>query len=115
MRQYFMHSKKILRVYQTKNQKEPFTKWLLSLRDVTARAKIRARLDNLMLGHYGDCKNISDGVKELRLHTCSGYRVYIGEIDDVIVLLLCGGNKSSQKKDIEKAKKYWHDFQERNL
>lgn len=65
---------------------------------------IRKRIDRLSNGNYGDYKSVGDGVLELRFK--QGFRIYFTEIGDIIILLFCGGNKSSQKKDIEKAKEY---------
>lgn len=62
----------------------------------------------------GDCKAIGEGVSELRLAFGAGYRIYFAELDNVIVILLCAGDKSSQKKDIKTAKAYWHELKERS-
>jgi putative addiction module killer protein len=79
---------------------EPFTKWLYRLRDNVARRRILARLRRLEQGHRGDCKRIEDGVHELRLLFGPGYRIYYGEVGDKLIILLCGGDKSSQQDDI---------------
>ncbi len=102
-----------LREYLTRKGKSPFADWLISLRDVKARAIIRVRLDRLRLGNWGDCKSVGAGVQELRVDFGPGYRVYFGQDGDILVLLLCGGTKKSQPKDIQKAKEYWQDYQER--
>ena len=94
-------------VYAKENGKEPFTEWLYSLRDVMGRKRILFRLQQ---GNYGDCEAVGEGVSELRLFFGSGYRVYFGEQDNQIVVLLCGGNKVSQGKDIEQAKTYWKEY-----
>lgn len=78
------------------------------------RHRIRRRLDRVEIGNYGDYKPLGDGVYELKLHFGSGYRVYFAEYDDIIVILLCGGDKSTQSKDIEIAKTYWKELLERN-
>lgn len=65
-----------------------------------------------MLGHNGDIRSVGDGVYELRIHYGPGYRIYLAEENKSIVLLLSGGNKRTQEKDIVKAKEYWHEFQE---
>ena len=101
---------KELRIYKTDRGKEPFSEWLNGLKDVSARARIRARLDRLVVGNYGDCKSINKDIKELRMTFGPGYRVYFTELDNVIVILLCAGSKSTQKKDIERANKYIHDL-----
>ncbi len=97
-----------LLVYKTINCKEPFYDWLLKLKNREARAIIRARLNRVKLGNYGDAKSLGAGVFELRIHFGSGYRVYFGKQCKEIVILLCGGDKSSQKKDITLAKMFWH-------
>lgn len=71
-------------------------------------------MDRVEIGNYGDYKPLGDGVYELKLHFGSGYRVYFAEDGDIIVILLCGGDKSSQSKDIEVAKAYWKELLERN-
>ena len=96
--------------YQKRDGSAPFREWLLKLQDVQARARIRARLDRLRLGNFGDSKRVGNGMFELRFHFGPGYRVYFGRIADKIVVLLLGGDKGSQEKDIKKAKEYWHDY-----
>jgi putative addiction module killer protein len=68
------------------------------------------RLDRVKLGNFGECKALGDGVTELKFHLGPGYRVYIGQDGNELVVLLCGGDKSTQRKDIETAKDYWHDY-----
>lgn len=80
---------------------------------VRARAKIRVRLDRISLGNMGDCHRVDDGVHELRIDYGPGYRVYFGWLGSTIVLLLCGGDKSTQTKDIDLAKQYWNDYRRR--
>lgn len=106
---------RILRNYLTLNGKVPFSDWLNSLKDPVTRLRIRRRLDRLEMGNFGDCKPVGEGVSELRLAFGPGYRIYFAEQDDVIIILLCAGNKSSQKKDIKTAKQYWQELQERVL
>jgi putative addiction module killer protein len=102
-----------LRLYVTGKGKIPFSLWLNSLRDTRARAVIRARLNRIRLGNFGDCKSVDEGVMELRIDHGPGYRVYFGQVDRRIVLLLCGGDKSSQVRDMEKARAYWADYRRR--
>ena len=83
--------------------------WLAALKDARARARIRARLNRVRLGNFGDCKNVGDGVSELRVDYGPGYRVYFGKEDHRIVVLLCGGDKRRQGSDIERAKVYWKE------
>jgi putative addiction module killer protein len=101
---------KEIRIYITSNGKQPFNEWLAEIKDNTTEARIKRRLDRLSLGHYGDVKSLGDGISELRLQFGSGYRIYFGEIDNKIVLLLCAGDKSTQSRDIQKAKEYWQKF-----
>jgi len=102
-----------LHEYLKSDGKNPFRDWLLDLRDVNARAKIRVRLNRIRLGNFGDTKSVGDGVFELRISHGPGYRVYFARTSNTVVLLLCGGDKSSQKRDIKTAKDYWADYQRR--
>jgi putative addiction module killer protein len=101
---------KQLIIYQTENDKEPFTEWFDEL-DSSIRIRIRNRLDRMEEGHYGDYKSVGESVYELRFFFGSGYRIYFEEDGDKIVLLLCAGDKSSQVKDIAKAQTYWKDYE----
>lgn len=83
---------------------DEFSSWLRGLRDIRARAKILARLDRLELGNPGDVAPVGEGVSELRIHYGPGYRVYVLQQGNEIVILLCGGDKSSQSTDIVLAK-----------
>jgi putative addiction module killer protein len=100
-------------IYETEQGEAPFSEWLDSLRDRSARARIRKRLDRVELGNLGDYKSVGVGVFELRIDHGPGYRVYYGNIDLTIVLLLCGGGKDTQEGDIEQAKQFWNDFKQR--
>ncbi|MDR1997968.1 MAG: type II toxin-antitoxin system RelE/ParE family toxin [Candidatus Margulisbacteria bacterium] len=84
---------------------EIFQDWRNSLKDSKAVRAIRARLDHITLGHLGDTKPVGGGVFELRMHLSPGYRLYFVNKTGRIILLLCGGNKSSQSKDIARAQK----------
>lgn len=98
-------------IYYTKeNEKEPFSEWLEKLKDKTIQVRIERRIQRLSLGHYGDYKAVGEGVLELRYHFGSGYRVYFAEDGDTLVLILVGGDKSTQSKDIDKAKEYWQNY-----
>jgi putative addiction module killer protein len=90
--------------------KSPFESWLENLKDLQARAAIRKRLNRIRLGNLGDSKALGDGVHELRVDLGPGYRVYYGIDGDTIVVLLCGGDKRSQTRDISRAKQYWRDY-----
>ncbi|MCP3679266.1 MAG: type II toxin-antitoxin system RelE/ParE family toxin [Gammaproteobacteria bacterium] len=104
---------KTLKIYIDTEGKCPLTAWLEGLKDKSVRYRIKARLDRLADGNMGDCKYISNGVSELRFSFGAGYRIYYGEQNSQIVLLLCGGNKSTQKKDIKRAIEYWQSYLER--
>ena len=105
--------KKELNIYVTQDGKKPFVDWLESLKDKTARYRIKERLDRVALGNLGDHSSVSNGVMEIRFKFGSGYRIYYGEEGEKIILLLCGGDKSSQDKDIKKAHSFWKDYLER--
>jgi len=81
-----------------------FREWLLSLRDRRARVKIEQRVDRLEEGNAGDVKSVGDGILEMRVDYGPGYRVYYVQRGSVCIILLCGGDKSSQKQDIQRAK-----------
>jgi putative addiction module killer protein len=104
-----------IEVYQTTTGKRPFEIWLKGLKEVHTKARILTRLDRLRFGNFGDCKTLQDGISELRIHYGPGIRIYYGKIGNKIVLLLSGGDKSSQNKDINKAKDYFNDYQSRGL
>lgn len=80
-----------------------FTKWLDRLKDISGRARIQARIQRLALGNPGKYRNLKNGVSELKVDVGPGYRVYYADLDDVLIVLLCGGDKSSQSDDIELA------------
>jgi putative addiction module killer protein len=101
------------REYQTAEGKSPLTEWLEDLRDGATRARIVARLDRLKAGLLGDWKTVGSGVCELRIDHGPGYRVYYGQEGKTLILLLCGGEKSTQAKDIERAHAYWKDYKAR--
>ena len=90
----------------------PFVEFINSLRDERAKAKISARIDRLAIGNAGDVAAIGEGLSELRLHFGPGYRVYFVQRGKVLVILLCGGNKSSQSRDIKRAKQLAQDMED---
>ena len=104
-----------VQIYRMLNGRRPFIEWLESIQDQRTRRRIRARLEQLKLGNFGDYRPVGDGIFELRLNFGPGYRVYFGQINITIVLLLCGGDKSSQPQDIEHAKSYWLEYKEEYL
>ena len=100
-------------IYQDKNGDSPFKKWILSLKDKSIVARIHVRLFRVEYGNLGDYKILKDGLIELRFHFGSGYRVYLGLDGDRYIVLLSGGDKSSQGNDIKKAQLYLRDYFER--
>lgn len=81
-----------------------FDDWLRALRDPVGKARILARLRSASLGNFGDCEPVGEGISEMRIHAGPGYRVYFTRRERTVYLLLCGGDKSTQQKDIRKAK-----------
>lgn len=86
-------------------QTDTFRKWRARLKDDRAKALIASRLDRLAYGHWGDAEPIGNGISELRIHYGPGYRVYIRKHNNTMIILLCGGDKSTQGKDIKTAKR----------
>ena len=99
--------------YVTTEGERPFKEWLDGLPDIRARAKIRVRLDRVRLGNLGDNEPVGDGVRELKIDYGPGYRVYFANQGKRIILLLSGGDKGSQKKDIAKAREFLVDYKRR--
>jgi putative addiction module killer protein len=93
--------------YITSEGRNHFAEGFVSLRDMRTKARILARLARLREGNLGDCKPAGSGVMELRVDFGPGYRVYFGQEGDMIVILLCGGDKSSQARDIDLARSLW--------
>jgi putative addiction module killer protein len=88
----------------------PFSDWLASLKDARAVGIVRARLNRIRLGNFGDCKSVGGGVEELRIDYGPGYRVYYGREGSLVVILLCGGRKGTQARDILRAQRYWKEY-----
>jgi len=82
-----------------------FEQWLEILRDAKGKARILSRLDSAALGNFGDCQSVGDGVSEMRIHFGPGYRVYFTRRGTFVYVLLIGGDKSTQKRDIKRAHK----------
>ena len=99
--------------YQTETGRTPFREWLEDLRDHGAKARIDARITRLRAGLKGDWKAVGEGVTELRIDYGPGYRLYIGQDEIKLFLLLCGGDKSTQNIDIKQAKAYWTEYKTR--
>lgn len=100
-------------IFTTKTGKVPFQDWQKKL-DPVSRAIIRTRLARIELGNFGDCKPIKNGtgIYEFRIKHGPGYRIYFGKKGTQIIILLVGGDKGSQARDIEKAKKFWGEYKE---
>ena len=100
-----------IEIYETANGKCPFLTWKAKLPQ-RARDLVNTRIARLRLANYGDCKSLKGvkGIYELRIHDGPGYRIYYGKQGRQVILLLSGGSKSTQKRDIEKAKRYWDDY-----
>jgi putative addiction module killer protein len=101
-------------VYENQAGKVPYSEWLLALKDKQAFARISLRIDRAKLGNLGDHKLIDDGLWEMRVDTGAGYRIYFGRINPETIVLLWGGDKSTQQRDIEKATEYWTDYRSRD-
>jgi len=100
-------------IYVTEKGKQPFVEWLESLKDIRTRSVVKSRINRLRLGLLGDTKSVGQGVFELRIDFGPGYRVYFGQSGNQIVILLLGGDKGSQKRDINTAQEYWLDYRKR--
>ena len=85
-------------------QTDVFANWLSGLRDAKGKARIVARVESARLGNLGDSKNLGGGIREMRIHIGPGYRLYFAQTGKIVLLLLCGGDKSTQKRDIERAR-----------
>ena len=93
-------------------QTETFSRWLRRLRDKQAVSRIVARLEAAGAGHFGDVQAVGSGVSEMRIHYGPGYRLYFIRRGAEVIVLLCGGDKSSQRRDIERARRMareWRD------
>ncbi len=102
----------ILKYFETDSAQSPFVRWLEALKDRKSAAIIKARIDRLRFGLFGDTKFIEHDVFELRIHYGPGYRVYYTQSAGEIIVLLCAGDKSTQKNDIKTAIKYVKILQE---
>jgi putative addiction module killer protein len=95
----------------TADGESPFRAWLDSL-TVAVRARIQARVLRFEMGNLGDHKSVGSGVWEARVMFGPGYRIYFGKDGDAIILLLVGGDKGTQAKDISRAQGFWHAYLE---
>jgi putative addiction module killer protein len=101
-----------LLTYIASNGRSPFDQWFAAL-DATAAAKVSDALDRVAAGHEGNLKPLGGGVHEVKIHVGPGYRVYFGRIGQTIILLLGGGTKRAQDRDIAQARDRWADYQRR--
>jgi len=101
--------RKTIKIYQKDNDDCPFIVWLESL-DSAVRHRVQSRLARVAIGNLGEYKILGDRISELKFTFGSGYRVYFSELDNVLVLLLCAGDKKTQTKDIKLAKTYLTDY-----
>ncbi len=91
-------------------QSGTFLRWLKGLRDKRAQARIAVRIDRVEEGNFGDHRSVGQGVSEMRVHVGKGYRIYYTIRDNTVVVLLCGGDKSSQQQDIKRAHQMASEF-----
>jgi putative addiction module killer protein len=103
----------VVEEYLTVQGVSPFGRWLDDLNDLRAQTKIDARLARVRAGNFGDSKSVGGGVYELRIDYGPGYRVYFARSEKTVVLLLLGGDKSTQRSDILKSQTYWQDYLKR--
>ena len=101
------------RIYTLPYGGAPFQDWHSKLKDKKVRATILARIDRLRLGNFGDHRRLTETLYELRIHLQPGYRIYFSELEGNVLLLLWGGTKPTQSKDINKAQSYWEEFRSR--
>ena len=101
-------------LYRQENGRCPFTEWHSSLRDKQAQARILTRMRQVEAENLGDHAPVGEGVLELRIHVGAGYRVYFARSGSTLIILLCGGDKGTQSRDIEKAKLFWADWKQRS-
>jgi putative addiction module killer protein len=102
-----------IKIYATENGSEPFREWLDSLKDFDTQALVFQRLQRIKLGNFGDCKSIEEGLWEFRIHHKDGIRIYYARVGQRFLLIVGGGDKRSQQRDITKAKKYLEDYKRR--
>lgn len=102
-----------IRYYVTSRGRVPFREWLNSLKDFTARKLIQVKIERLRAGNFSQCLYMGGGISELRIFFGPGYRIYFAQIHGLVVLLLVGGSKGTQRNDIQTAIEYWEDFKRR--
>lgn len=103
-----------VRLYAQLDGFVPFTRWYRGLRDRSTPRRIRERLARIRAGNFGDSKSVGGGVQELRIPVGPGIRIYFGRLGNSVVILLCGGDKQSQDRDIRRAQLYWNEYRSRS-
>ena len=101
-----------VRYYKSQDGDVPYLSWLDELKNTRHINRIIRKIDRVELGNLGDHKGVGEGVQELRLHFGPGFRIYFAQDGATVVVLLCGGDKSSQSKDIRHAQAYWQDYKD---
>lgn len=101
-----------IKFYETRTGRIPFQEWLDALFDRKTQNRIERRLTRVESGNFGDCKAVGSGVWEIRIDFGPGYRIYYALDGDTVIVLLCGGDKATQSKDIEKAIDSWRNYKE---
>jgi len=96
--------------YVNSDGRVPFDEWFDSFKDANTQAKIISRLKRVVSGNLGDYRSVGEGVCEIRIDYGPGFRIYFGQVGTTIVILLCGGDKSTQNRDIRQAQEYWTDY-----
>lgn len=104
-----------VKLYEAQEGRFPFRDWINGVIDPRLRSIVARRVNRVRLGNFGDHRALGEGLFELRIHDGPGIRVYYGRIGNQIVILLCGGDKNQQLKDIHRAHMYWRDYKERCL
>ena len=100
---------------QTDDGKIPFQDWVRSIKDQKAQQLILARIERIKFGNFGDWKHLQDGLNELRIMYGPGYRIYFGRKENRIVILLGGGTKRTQRRDIKKLLQLWREYEDREV
>ena len=99
--------------YQTVDRVVPYLDWFYGLKSLASREIVVNRLTRIQGGNFGDCKSLKGGIYEPRIHLDQGFRIYFGKRGEQVIVLLVGGEKKTQQKDIVKAKKYWQECKSR--
>lgn len=98
--------------YENEDDQHPFSRWFASL-NVQAALKVRTAIARMENGNFSNVKSVGQGVSEYRLNFAAGYRIYVGKDGNRLVILLGGGTKKRQSRDIEAAQRHWKDYKTR--